>query len=414
MSGPVDTPSPESCRSALEAVLRSRTFDRSEQLRAFLQFICEEELSGRGAQLNEYQIGVLALGRPQDYSPSEDAIVRNRAHALRRKLEEYYSGESPAAPVRIQVPRGSYQPRFVTNDEDRGQAPVPAARSRWGIGFIMLAFLAGTLTSSLAWWMLRTSPDLDPAIRAAWGPLAEQDAHTVVHLSSPLHLFVRPSETRLPGPRPQADPEVLKYWFRQHPALVSLDSFFLRPTSNSLLWGDAAGAVTVGKVLTKAGANWEVWPARVAGDHVLRAKNAILFGRPEYSKIACRVLEKTPFTVEYNPDLREYALLERESGQWLKPHYVADDFADVVYGLVTVQPSEGADGQGARTVLLTGTNSAGIQAAAEYFSSASDLARLQRRFPGGRFPASYQVVVRSRANSTIALDHEYLTHRVIP
>lgn len=414
MSGPTDTPSPTSCRSALEAVLQSRTFERSEQLRAFLQFICEEELGGRGAQLNEYQIGVLALGRPQDYSPGEDAIVRNRAHSLRKKLEEYYSGENPGAALRIEVPRGSYQPKFVRSGGDRRQEADLATRPGRGILALGVAFLAGALTASLVWWMLGGRQEPDPAIRAAWGPLAQPGAQTIVHVSSPLHLFVRPSDTRLPGPRPQTDPEVLKYWFRQHPALVSLSTFFLRPTSNSLLWGDAVGAVTVGRVLTEAGVNWEVWPARVAGDPVLRARNAILFGRPEYSKIAGRLLGKTPFTVEYNSDLQEYAVLERGTGQWWKPEYVADDFAEVVYGLVTVQPSEGAERGGARTVLITGTNSAGIQAAAEYFSSPADLARLQSRFPEGGFPASYQVVVRSRANSTIALDHEYVTHRVIP
>lgn len=75
---------PDACREALAAVLKSRTFERSEQLRAFLQFICEEELAGRGTQLNEYQIGVLVMGRPRDYSPGEDATVRNRDHSLRQ------------------------------------------------------------------------------------------------------------------------------------------------------------------------------------------------------------------------------------------------------------------------------------------------------------------------------------------
>ena len=41
-------------REALEAVLNGATFARSAQLRAFLKYICEMEMAGRTAQLNEY------------------------------------------------------------------------------------------------------------------------------------------------------------------------------------------------------------------------------------------------------------------------------------------------------------------------------------------------------------------------
>src|SRR6266568_8049174 len=108
-------------RDALQAVLQSTTFARSAQLRAFLRHICEMELTGRTAQLNEYEIAVEVLGRRKDIDLTDDSSVRNRAYELRQRLEKYYTQEQPNAPVRIEIPRGGYVPAFV-----RRHAEVPA------------------------------------------------------------------------------------------------------------------------------------------------------------------------------------------------------------------------------------------------------------------------------------------------
>src|SRR6267142_6915063 len=101
---------------ALELVLQSRTFVRSEQLRAFLRYVCSMEIEGRGEQITEYQIAVEALERYQDYTTTEDSAVRNRAHALRVKLEELYTKELSDAPIRIDFFKGSYRPHFVVQN----------------------------------------------------------------------------------------------------------------------------------------------------------------------------------------------------------------------------------------------------------------------------------------------------------
>jgi hypothetical protein len=100
-------------RAALEEVLRSATFLRASQVRNFLRYICEMELAGRGATLHEYLIGVEALGRPTAYSTEDDSSVRRRAYALRQKLDEVYAKELTDARIRIDVPKGSYVPRFT-------------------------------------------------------------------------------------------------------------------------------------------------------------------------------------------------------------------------------------------------------------------------------------------------------------
>src|SRR5258706_2843693 len=112
---------------ALEQVLQSRTFVRSEQLRAFLRYVCSMEIEGRGDQITEYRIAVEALGRSQDYTTTEDSAVRNRAHALRVKLEELYAKELPDAPIRIDFFKGSYRPHFVVqNSPAKNGSAAPA------------------------------------------------------------------------------------------------------------------------------------------------------------------------------------------------------------------------------------------------------------------------------------------------
>lgn len=100
-------------RAALEQVLRTTPFRRGRQVRRFLRYICEMEFDGRASALHEYLVGVEALGRPTAYSPDDDSTVRRRAYALRQKLDEVYSKELAGAAVRIEVPKGSYVPRFT-------------------------------------------------------------------------------------------------------------------------------------------------------------------------------------------------------------------------------------------------------------------------------------------------------------
>ena len=119
MSAAIEVPDIEK-RAALEAVLRSATFTRASQVRNFLRYICEMEFAGRADALHEYLIGVEALGRPTAYSTDDDSSVRRRAYALRQKLDQVYAKELTDARIRIDVPKGSYVPRFTPISKNRG------------------------------------------------------------------------------------------------------------------------------------------------------------------------------------------------------------------------------------------------------------------------------------------------------
>src|SRR5438094_763605 len=97
----------------LARIQGSAGFARSERLSRFLRFVAEETHEGRGARLKEYTIALEVYGRSPGYDPQVDSLVRVQAAQLRSRLEQYYAGEGQQDPVRIEIPKGGYQARFV-------------------------------------------------------------------------------------------------------------------------------------------------------------------------------------------------------------------------------------------------------------------------------------------------------------
>lgn len=97
---------------ALTRVLTSRTFARSERLRAFLKFIVEMEQLGLGHQLKGYTIGIDVFCRGEGFDPGTDPLVRVQAGKLRKLLNQFYADEGIDEPLRIRIPLGGYVPVY--------------------------------------------------------------------------------------------------------------------------------------------------------------------------------------------------------------------------------------------------------------------------------------------------------------
>ncbi len=108
-------PAPDECRAAFVRVSDSAGFRSAPRLGAFLRFIVDATLSGRSETLKAYTIAVGALGRPHDFNPATDAIVRVEAGRLRTALGRYYIEGGGSDPIRIDLPRGCYVPEFRWN-----------------------------------------------------------------------------------------------------------------------------------------------------------------------------------------------------------------------------------------------------------------------------------------------------------
>src|SRR5258706_3672848 len=101
-------------RDHLEKLRSSTAFSRSSRLFAFLFYVVEETLAGRGQTLKELVVGDALYSGFVSYDPRIVSTVRVEARRLRRRLADYYDREGRTDPVRIDLPTGSYRPVFAT------------------------------------------------------------------------------------------------------------------------------------------------------------------------------------------------------------------------------------------------------------------------------------------------------------
>lgn len=104
-------------RAELESVQTSALFQRAPNLARILAYVCQKHFQRESSSLKEYNIAVEALGRPPDFDPQADAIVRVDAHLLRKRLHLYYECEGKHHDIQIVLPSGQYAPEFVRNGD---------------------------------------------------------------------------------------------------------------------------------------------------------------------------------------------------------------------------------------------------------------------------------------------------------
>ena len=95
----------------MQKILASQEFAPSRQFRDFLHYISEAAFEGR-THLDQIEIADKVLKRGKEFSPLDDASVRNLGTALRQRLQRYYDTEGPNDPVRVTLPVRSYIPTF--------------------------------------------------------------------------------------------------------------------------------------------------------------------------------------------------------------------------------------------------------------------------------------------------------------
>jgi hypothetical protein len=102
--------SQDSIEAQLARLLASSQFSGAARLSAFLEFVIRKTVGGDSGQIKEYTVGTEVFGRPENFDPRLDPIVRVQAGNLRRRLADYYANGGAGDPVVIELPRGSYVP----------------------------------------------------------------------------------------------------------------------------------------------------------------------------------------------------------------------------------------------------------------------------------------------------------------
>jgi tetratricopeptide (TPR) repeat protein len=135
------TPTPDEVRAQVDRMTGSDEFSRSPQLGAFLRFVVEAALQGKGDRIKAYTIGVDVLRRDPKFDPQLDPIVRVEATRLRRTIDRYYAGLGADDAVRIDLPRGNYIPTFSRRTAVSGP-PLSLLERLWLIRWPFAAVIA--------------------------------------------------------------------------------------------------------------------------------------------------------------------------------------------------------------------------------------------------------------------------------
>lgn len=97
----------------VERITQHPLFNQSKRLPIFLRYIVNESLNqGSEGSTKERTLGVEVFGRKPDYDNNSDPIVRVTATELRKKLAQYYYEDGHSDEIRIELPPGSYLPKF--------------------------------------------------------------------------------------------------------------------------------------------------------------------------------------------------------------------------------------------------------------------------------------------------------------
>jgi hypothetical protein len=200
----------------LVRLLESHYFCHSSRYPALLKYLVEQSLLGEFALLKERILGVEVFNRPSDYDTHTDPVVRVTAAEVRKRIAQYYQEPAHQGELRIELPIGSYIPRFVrpagliaARDETINEGPEvspdiavqslegPAAakasaavetepekatrpkswlHSRWLYAVLACVILAAIAVASL---MYMQKSRRDHALGRFWDPVASGDAPTL-------------------------------------------------------------------------------------------------------------------------------------------------------------------------------------------------------------------------------------------
>ncbi len=189
------TPATEDERAAvagqLERLLASPYFRNSRKYPAFLRYIVEHTLHGQADHIKERTLGVEVFARQPDYDTAADPVVRIVAAEVRKRIGQYYHESAAPGEILIDLPSGSYVPRFghpeapgtTTPFEPAGpqtqfretepagrREPRPgrlraSLRSRYVLALLGLAILVAAGV-----WLLRPRPSV---LDLFWTPILE-------------------------------------------------------------------------------------------------------------------------------------------------------------------------------------------------------------------------------------------------
>ena len=291
-----------------------------------LRYVVEHTLDGRLESLKERIIGQAVFDRDVGYDTNQDAVVRNAAAEVRKRLAQYYQeADSAGDTYRIEMPSGSYVPEFhpvavpvqPVAGVALGLAATPGRRAGWPT-----ALLAAVAVIAIAGWIVTARGVLRPA------PM-ELDQFWASHLAAtaPVQICVGQSRFSYYAGHVTED---------QQNVQVPLSS--LQPMRDRFLWfGDSIGMASISGYFSQHHKPFKIRGALVTPYGELRGNPSVLIGAFN-NEWTLRLTEGMRFSLSTgaSPDVRGVIDHQRGTGlTWTVARSPQGWIADEDYALVT-------------------------------------------------------------------------------
>ena len=422
-------------RDELRRILESKHFAKTRKRNRFLEFVCEQALSGNADKLNEYLIGVEVYGRGPDFNPQEDAIVRVQASDIRKSLRDYYAEEGTADPWRIDLPPGHYVPLFARTPGSQAasvpaapqggtRAASPVAILRQNALVLGLSIACVALSIALVAQQFGARPGAAARSSAAfpagtewfWKPFAPPAEPPLIVM--PNHPLLRPAHNG-DSPATLANghliPKAKLTEFRDTVHFRELREFnYVSDMTDFTGLGEALGLVNFFELFANAGQKVQVKPARLVDFDALKRGNAIILGGTQgwsgriflypdgFSLHAGLIENKHPRPGErpvYKPEFDSLSNSLRRD-----------------YALVLMLPNSNPE---QRILLTYGIYTKGTQAAIEYVTNTQCLQELRRQLvalsPDKKsVPKFFQVLLTTNVENDVPGKASFVSARLVP
>lgn len=420
----------------LERILQSRTMQGSENLKSFLRFIVLKCLEDSKDLPKEYVIATEVFGRSDDFSPRSDSIVRVQASRLRNKLHEYYSTEGRADKVRIDLPKGHYNPVFSVKSASEsvlellGQEGLgkripfrdPLAGSSGGRRLVKaLVAMIAVLLTAVVWLAVSNSSgrvnDAPPQVGierfgSVWAPFLQGGDRTLLVLSNPaVFRFTNPmdadvllsdSVTLTPRQINRVNREVGGKFMIKHSG-----GRLILCTDEYTGMGEAIGLARITDLFRTAGRNVLLKQSRTVSPEDLKNSNVITLGSVWVNEWSGKLPTNEQFTYTPTATIRNGNPRPGEEAEY-GPKFDAAGRLIEDYGLITVKPNMSDKNT---VMVVAGIHSEGTEAAAEYITNINYMNTLNDRLrqlgdasnPPRYYQALLKVAVDNGIPTTISL-----------
>lgn len=446
----------------LEKVLRSRTLQNSESLKAFLRFVVQKTVDNEAVHLKEYTIATEVFGRNSDYDPRIDSVVRVQAGRLRTKLQEYYTTEGKADRIVIDLPKGHYHPVFVcphpetvrelpaaaapddaanaaaANGHPAAVLPDAQAARAGGVsargkavglllgGLVVLLCVAVAALYSSNRELRRRAARPDPTLntedfKAVWSPFVDDAESPLLVLSNPpLFRFLNEAD---PGTLAR---RAIPLTPEQTRSLVEAPEFKGQWTGGGTPrlvpslgmytgMGEAIGVYRLTDLFRAADKTVLLRQSRHVGAADLKYRNVILLGSIYVNEWTRRLPTVESFNYTFSATIENRDPQPGEEREYKPQFNEQTSELAVDYALITVKPN--VSGEHA-VMTLAGIFSEGTEAAAEFVTTRNHLAVLGQRLRqlGGEGPPPkyYQALLKVEVENGTPTTITLLSLRALP